>query len=87
MVLEAPDGSDAPIVVRGGDVFGLPQVIAGVPLDRLQRVVRRTRALRIEREDLFDLLERRPVLLQQLLGALLDARVGSVPRRPEALTV
>jgi CRP-like cAMP-binding protein len=87
MALEAPDGSDAPIVLYGGDVFGLHQALAGVPIGRRQRAVRRTRALRIEREDLFDLLERRPALLQQLLGALLDARAGSDLQRAQAATV
>jgi hypothetical protein len=73
MALEVSDRShEAPITVQGGDVVGLYETLAGVPLGRIQRVVRRTRALRIEREDLFDLLGQRPALLQQLLGTLFD---------------
>jgi CRP-like cAMP-binding protein len=71
MVLEVPDGAaGAPITVRAGDVVGLYETLAGVPLGRRQRIVHRTRALRIGREDFFDLLGQRPALSRQLLGAL-----------------
>jgi CRP-like cAMP-binding protein len=86
IVLEAPGGEDGPIVVRGGDVVGLLQTLAGVPLGRRQRAMRRTRALRIEREELFDLLGRRPALLQQLLGAMLGGPVGAARAAPRELS-
>jgi hypothetical protein len=71
--VEVPDQSEeAPITLRDGEVVGLQETLAGVPLGRRLRVVRGpARALRVEREDLFDLLGQRPVLLQQLLGTLL----------------
>jgi CRP-like cAMP-binding protein len=81
IVLEPPAGEDAPVVLRAGDVVGLLEVLAGLPLGRRQRAARRTRALRIEREDLFDLLGQRPALLQQLLGALLAGPVGTTVER------
>jgi AAA family ATP:ADP antiporter len=64
-----PSGEDT-IVARRGDVVGLFETLAGLPLGR--RLVSRTggAALRITREDLFDLMGQRQSLLQQLLGAL-----------------
>ena len=84
MALEEPDRPDeAPITVRGGEVVGLHETLAGVSLGRRVRVVRPLRALRIEREDLFDVLGQHPVLLQQLLGTLLGCeaarRSGPLP--------
>jgi CRP-like cAMP-binding protein len=71
MMLEAPDGAAAPpVTARAGDVVGLFETLAGVPVGRRQRIVHRTQALRIEREDFFDLMGQHPALSQQLLGAL-----------------
>jgi ATP/ADP translocase len=71
MMLDVPDGAAvAPITVRAGDVVGLYETLAGVPVGRRQRIVHRTQALRIEREDFFDLLGQHPALLRHLLGAL-----------------
>jgi hypothetical protein len=70
MTLEVPDGAVAPVTVRDGDVVGLYETLAGVPVGRRQRIVHRTRALRIEREDFFDLMGQHPALSQHLLGAL-----------------
>jgi len=53
-----------------GDAIGLVATLAGTPLGWSQHVVRKGRALRIEREDLFDLLGQRPALLQQIFSAL-----------------
>ena len=64
-----PSKGDA-ISASSGDVIGLYETLAGVPLGRRQRVARGGWALRIEREDLFDLLGQRPALLQQLFAAL-----------------
>ena len=71
MVLEAPDRTAvAPVTVRAGDVVGLFEMLAGVPMGSRQRIVHYTQALRIEREDFFDLMGQHPVLSEQLLGAL-----------------
>jgi ATP:ADP antiporter, AAA family len=73
MTLEVPDRATvAPVTVRAADVVGLYETLAGWPVGRL-RAVQRTRALRIEREDLFDLMSQHPALSQHLLGALFSA--------------
>ena len=59
----------APVTARAGDVVGLFETLAGLPVGR-QRIVHHTQALRIEREDLFDLMGQHPTLSEQLLGAL-----------------
>jgi CRP-like cAMP-binding protein len=71
MMLEAPDRDAVPpVTVCAGDVVGLFEMLAGVPAGRRQRIVQRTQALRIEREDFFDLMGQHPALSEQLLGAL-----------------
>ena len=71
MVLESPDGTAVPpVTARAGDAVGLFEALAGVPVGRRQRIVHHTQALRIEREDLFDLIGQHPALSEQLLGAL-----------------
>jgi ATP/ADP translocase/HEAT repeat protein/CRP-like cAMP-binding protein len=60
-----------PIVARGGDVVGLYETLAGMPLDRRQEAVTRVRVLQIDRDDLVELMGERPALLHQLLGALI----------------
>jgi CRP-like cAMP-binding protein len=70
MILEAPDpASVAPISVRAGDAVGLYGTLAGVPVGCRQRIVHAARALRIEREDLLDLLGQHPPMLQISLAA------------------
>ena len=64
-----PSTGDA-VVARRGDVVGLYETLAGVPLGRRQVAITSGTALRIQREDLFDLMGQRQALLQQLLGAL-----------------
>ena len=62
----------APALKAGpADVIGVYQTLAGIPFDRTARVMREGSALRINREDLFDLFSQRPDLLQQILSALL----------------
>jgi hypothetical protein len=57
MMIEAPHrAAVAPVTARAGDVVGLFETLAGVPVGRCQRIVQHTQALRIEREDLFDLI-------------------------------
>jgi CRP-like cAMP-binding protein len=70
-VLTLESAADSGKVVAGpGDVVGFYETLAGVPLDRRATVTQGGRALRIDREELFDLLGQRPALLQQLFGAL-----------------
>jgi CRP-like cAMP-binding protein len=58
------------IIAGRGDVVGLYETLAGMPLGRRQLARTSGAALRIQREDLFDLMGQRQALLQQLLGAL-----------------
>ncbi len=53
-----------------GDAVGLYQTLAGIPLVREGRCLEDTRFLRLDREDLLDLLMQRPDLQRQLLGSL-----------------
>jgi len=62
-----------------GDVIGLVETLAGTPIGRSVVASRKGCALRIEREDLFDLLGQQPALLQQLFSALFrSARLVSL---------
>ena len=54
------------------------QTLAGVPLGRQARVVQEGLALKIDREALFDLLAHRPMLTQEIFGALFRARSSEV---------
>lgn len=62
---------DESVVSAGpGDAVGLYQMLAGIPLIRLGRCREDTRFLRMDREDLLDLLMQRPDLQRQLLASL-----------------
>ena len=63
-------GGDRAVTAGPGDAVGLVATLAGTPIDWRIYVTRRGSALRIERDDLFDLLGQRPALLEQLFGAL-----------------
>jgi len=67
--MESATGERA-LTAAAGDAVGLVGTLAGTPLDWRIDVTRRGSALRIERDDLFDLLGQRPALLEQLFGAL-----------------
>ncbi len=56
-----------------GDAVGLYQMLAGIPLLRQGRCLADTRFLRLDRDDLLDLLMQRPDLQRQLLGSLFRA--------------
>jgi CRP-like cAMP-binding protein len=63
---------DKPALTAGPcDVVGVYETFAGVPPAYHASVSRSGIALRIERDDLFDLLGQRPDLMQQLFSALL----------------
>ena len=72
LTLEAPDGSTPALRAEPGDVVGMNDALAGAAGTQPQRltVTAAGAALRIERDDLFDLLGQRPDLLQQIFGAL-----------------
>lgn len=71
---------EPPIAAGTGDVVGVYETLAGTHFVRHAVVTRGGRALRIEREDLFDLLGQRPELLQQMFSALFRAPAGSAGR-------
>ncbi len=85
--LESADGEGI-LTTEAGDVVGIYETLAGTPIGRRARIADAVRALRIERDELFDLFGQRPELLQQMLSALFrapaetdgrtSARVGSV---------
>ncbi|CAN5670913.1 hypothetical protein BH23ACI1_BH23ACI1_23420 [soil metagenome] len=60
----------APGVARAGDVIGTLATLGNQPLGQTATVVRDGLALRIERDDLFDLLGERPALLRQLFSGI-----------------
>ena len=69
----ALDGVDsAPLTAAAGSVVGELATLAGRPLDRAGRVVKEGVALRIGREELFDLLSERPALIPELLAAVFN---------------
>ena len=84
LALYASRGDQQPLIARRGDVLGIYETLAGtqggaVGRDPLHLVVEREgSALKIEGEDLFDLLGQRPDLLQQLFSALFQGRATSV---------
>jgi len=71
--LESSQGL-APVGVDELDAVGVCETLAGMPFSRQARVIREGRALRIERDELFDLLAHRTELLQQLFSALFRVR-------------
>lgn len=71
VVVDRRDGTQ--VTAHSGDAIGLHESLAGRTV-RAARVVARGAALRLERDDLYDLLADRPQLLQQLFTALFGAR-------------
>jgi CRP-like cAMP-binding protein len=57
-----------------GDVIGAFETLAGTHVRGKVSATTAGRALRIEREDLLDLFGQRPLLLQQVFGALFRSR-------------
>jgi CRP-like cAMP-binding protein len=60
----------SPIAVEPGSVIGMNALLTGSPMGAAADGTRPGVALRIDREDLFDLVEQRPALLQQLFVTL-----------------
>ena len=61
---------------RAGDTVGLYAALAGQAIDRTAHAIRPGFALRIDGDDLFDLLSQRDTLLEQLFASLFRTRTG-----------
>ena len=74
--LEASDGSLPAQQIKPGDAVGVHEALAGSALGSTRShasrltVAEASAALRIDSDDLFDLLGQRPELLQQIFSAL-----------------
>jgi CRP-like cAMP-binding protein len=68
--------SAVPIQSRAGDIIGVLEMLSGQPLGLAGRVVESGTALRIGRDDLFDVLGERPELLRQIFGAMFRRAAG-----------
>jgi len=84
VVLESTAGGE-PMTAEAGDIVGLYETLAGTPIGRRALVTDAGRALRIEREELFDLFGQHPELLQEILSALFRAP-AETDRVPSALS-
>jgi len=62
--------STVPTRARAGDIIGFVQMLSGHPLGLTGTVVEAGVALRIARDDLFDVLGERPELLRQMFAAM-----------------
>jgi CRP-like cAMP-binding protein len=62
--------SESPVIAGPFDVIGIYETLAGMDFKFHARIRQDGIALRIEHEDLFDLLAQRSALLRQVLGAL-----------------
>jgi ATP:ADP antiporter, AAA family len=68
--------TDSPITAGPFDVIGIYETLAGIGFRFHARIRQNGIALRIEHEDLFDLLVQRSTLLRQVLGALFRSQPG-----------
>jgi len=66
----ASSTGEPPETARGGDAIGALSTMAGKSLGRTATVVKGGVALKIDREDLFDVLGERPELLRQMFASL-----------------
>jgi CRP-like cAMP-binding protein len=64
-------GAGEPIAAGPGATIGVPETLAGVPSGRRATVTRQGHALRVDRDELFDVLADSIDLLQGLFGELL----------------
>jgi CRP-like cAMP-binding protein len=72
-------GGGNPSVAHAGDVIGSLSMLSGQPLGKTADVVRSGIAMRLERDDLFDLLGERPDLLRQLFEGMFKIGAESAP--------
>ena len=69
LLLESSKGAP-PATARGGDIIGSVNTLAGRPLGRSGKVAVSGVALKIDRDDLFDVLGERPDLLRQMFAGM-----------------
>ena len=69
VLLESSTGQP-PVTARGGDIIGSVNTMAGRTLGRSAKVVRAGVAIKIDRDDLFEVLGERPELLRQIFAGL-----------------
>jgi AAA family ATP:ADP antiporter len=72
VTLDATEASP-PLVARGGDAVGSFCALAGPRVGRNAQVTRSGVALRIDRDELFELLGDRPEMLRQLFAGMIEA--------------
>jgi CRP-like cAMP-binding protein len=68
--------SPVPLQARAGDIIGVLEMLSGHPLGLAAKVIEPGVALRIAREDLFDVLGERPELLRQIFAAMFRRAAG-----------
>ncbi len=68
--LSIEGSEESPIIAAPSDVIGIYETLAGIDFKFRACIMKNGLALRIDREDLFDLLGQRSALLRQVLGAL-----------------
>ena len=64
------DAEGRQLTARAGDIIGSLSMLSGQPVGRSASVLRSGIALRIDRDDLFDLLGQRPELMRQLFEGM-----------------
>ncbi|MEJ2109992.1 MAG: Npt1/Npt2 family nucleotide transporter [Acidobacteriota bacterium] len=68
---------ESPVVAGPSDVIGIYETLAGIDFGFHAIVLQEVRALRIDREDLFDLLVQRSTLLRQVFKSLFRTQPGT----------
>jgi len=76
LVIEPPDQGPA-LHAGPSDIIGIYETLAGIAFAHHARVTRPGVALRIDRDDLFDLLGQQPGLLRQIFSALFRNRIDA----------
>ena len=72
-------------VAHAGDVIGSLSMLSGKPLSKRADVTRSGVALRLDRDDLFDLLGERPELLRQLFEGMFKIGAEAAAALPAAV--
>jgi len=71
------------VVAKGGDIIGSLSMLSGRPLGKNAEVLRGGIALKLDRDELFDLLGERPELLRQLFEGMfrMETETAAAPAR------
>jgi CRP-like cAMP-binding protein/HEAT repeat protein len=81
VTLESASGAP-PITARNGDVIGLASTMAGLPLGRSAVVASSGVALRIDRDELFEVLGERPEMLKQMFAGVFRPELAAAAAAP-----